>query len=293
MSGDQLSFLPEPPKPYDGHHCHARGCVRSVPPEYLMCGYHWRLVPKVLQLAVWRTYRPGQCDDKRPSREWHDAADAAIDYVHRLERKMESSKALKVLQDEVAGCQRCELHKGRTNTVFGEGAPNAALMFVGEGPGEKEDESGRPFVGPAGELLEKMILAMGFAREEVYIANIVKCRPPGNRTPEFDEVDACLGYLRKQICIVRPRVIVTLGRTAAQAVLSVESTMSYLRGRWDSREFIEVLRCQVDVMPTWHPSYLLRVPDAKVDTMADLIEVSKRLHKYGVGATRPAALNRR
>jgi DNA polymerase len=166
-------------------------------------------------------------------------------------------------------------------------------MFVGEGPGEKEDESGRPFVGPAGELLTRMILAMGFAREEVYIANIVKCRPPGNRTPEFDEADACLGYLRKQICTVRPKVIVTLGRTAAQGVLSIESTMSYLRGKWETREFIEILRWQVDVMPTWHPSYLLRVPEAKADTMADLIAVSRRLHKYGVGATRAAALNKR
>lgn len=275
------------------HKCHARNCSTPVPPEMLMCRRHWFMVPKRLRDEVWRTYRPGQCDDMRPSRSWHSAADAAIEYVYNLERKLVSQSQLRVIQDEIGNCQRCGLHAQRTNIVFGEGAANAALMFVGEGPGEKEDESGRPFVGPAGELLTRMITAMGFEREEVYIANVVKCRPPGNRTPEFDEQDTCLQFLRAQIDVVAPRVIVTLGRTAAQALLSVESTMSFLRGKWQDREFVKVFRRSVAIMPTWHPSYLLRVPEAKVDTMADLIEVVKRLHKLGHGPTRPAALNRR
>jgi DNA polymerase len=275
------------------HHCHARGCEKPVPPEMLMCRGHWFSLPKNLRDAVWRTYREGQCDDMRPSREWHAAADAAIEYVFNRERRPMSENKLKVIREQDIGdCQRCVLHTTRTNIVFGEGAANAALMFVGEGPGEKEDESGRPFVGAAGELLDKMIAAMGFERSEIYIANVVKCRPPGNRTPEFDEQDACLGFLRSQIDVIGPRVIVTLGRTAAQAMLSVESTMSYLRGKWHDLEFTKILRRPVRIMPTWHPSYLLRVPEAKVDTMADLIAVVKQLHKFGVGPTRPAALNR-
>lgn len=154
-------------------------------------------------------------------------------------------------QNEVKGCPKCILCKTRTNTVFGEGDADARLMFIGEGPGENEDLQGRPFVGRAGELLNKQIAAMGLSREKVFIANIVKCRPPNNRVPALDEVVACTPYLERQIEIIRPQVIVTLGLPSTQYMLQTKSSMSRLRGVWATWRGIKL-------MPTYHPAYLLR-----------------------------------
>ena len=154
-------------------------------------------------------------------------------------------------EDEVKGCTRCELSQNRTHTVFGEGDPESRLMFVGEGPGENEDLSGRPFVGKAGGLLDKMIAGMKLGREDVFIANVVKCRPPGNRVPLAGEVAACTPYLDRQIEVIRPAVIVTLGLPATRHLLGGKAPMGRMRGQWHEYRGIRV-------MPTYHPAYLLR-----------------------------------
>jgi len=154
-------------------------------------------------------------------------------------------------EQQVRICRKCRLSETRTQTVFGEGDVDAPIFFIGEGPGETEDKTGRPFVGRAGHLLDQMIVAMGLKREQVYIANIVKCRPPGNRAPAPDEVETCTPYLVRQIEIVRPRVIVTLGLPAAKYMLNSNSTMGRLRGQWHEWRGIKL-------MPTFHPAYLLR-----------------------------------
>ena len=160
-------------------------------------------------------------------------------------------------ENEVRGCVKCPLCQTRNQTVFGEGLADARLMFIGEGPGSREDQTGRPFVGPAGELLNRMIGAMGFQREQVYITNVVKCRaflpgpPPKDRAPAAEEVAACSSYLERQVEIIRPHVIVTLGVPATQSILQTRLPMSRLRGMWSAWHGIKVL-------PTWHPSYLLR-----------------------------------
>lgn len=180
---------------------------------------------------------------------------------------------LEEIRNAVASCQRCVLCRQRRNTVFGEGNPNARLMFIGEGPGADEDLQGRPFVGRAGELLDKMIRAMQFSREEVYIANIVKCRPPDNRMPAPEEAAECLPYLRRQIELIRPEVIVLLGATAVKYLLNVTTGISRLRGRWLSYE-------NIPVMATFHPAFLLRKEEAKRDTWNDLQQVMARFGKY-------------
>jgi DNA polymerase len=152
---------------------------------------------------------------------------------------------------EVSVCRRCRLCESRTRTVFGEGDVDAKIVFIGEGPGETEDQTGRPFVGRAGQLLDKMIAGMGLKREQVFICNVVKCRPPGNRTPAPDEVAACTPYLVRQIGIIRPRVIVTLGLPAAKYMLNSTSTMGRLRGQWHAWRGIKL-------MATYHPAFLLR-----------------------------------
>jgi DNA polymerase len=153
--------------------------------------------------------------------------------------------------NEVRGCTQCRLCEKRTNTVFGEGDPDAKIMFIGEGPGENEDLQGRPFIGRAGELLTKMIIGMGLQREQVYICNIVKCRPPQNREPAPDEVATCTPFLERQIEIIRPRVIVTLGRPALQHMLQQKVTITRMRGQWLTWRGIRL-------MPTFHPAYILR-----------------------------------
>jgi uracil-DNA glycosylase len=156
--------------------------------------------------------------------------------------------------------------------VFGVGSPHARLMFVGEGPGADEDRQGEPFVGRAGQLLTKMIEAMGYRREDVYIANVVKCRPPGNRNPEPEEMDACEPFLRAQIAAVRPSVIVALGKIAAQTLLRDTTPITRLRGRWSTYEGVKL-------MPTFHPAYLLRSPDEKRKAWEDLQLVMNELGK--------------
>ena len=167
-------------------------------------------------------------------------------------------------------CTLCKLHKGRHTIVFGVGNPEARLMFVGEAPGEDEDLKGEPFVGKAGQLLTKMIEAMGLRREDVYICNTVKCRPPNNRNPEPDELAACEPFLKGQLASVKPEVIVTLGKFAAQALLREQMPITRLRGQWREYEGIPV-------MPTFHPAYLLRSPGEKGKVWDDLKQVMKKL----------------
>ena len=173
---------------------------------------------------------------------------------------------------QVRGCTRCVLCETRTQTVFGEGDVDAPLFFIGEGPGENEDLTGRPFVGKAGQLLDKMIAAMGLRRESVYIANIVKCRPPDNRAPAPEETTACTPYLVEQIATVRPRVIVTLGHPAARFMLETKQTMGRLRGNWHAWRGIKL-------MPTFHPSYVLRsyTPETRAAVWSDLQQVMTEL----------------
>jgi uracil-DNA glycosylase len=179
---------------------------------------------------------------------------------------------LVAIRAEIGDCTRCKLHTGRTNLVFGIGNPEATLMFIGEGPGADEDEQGEPFVGRAGQLLTQIIKAMGFAREEVYIANVVKCRPPGNRNPEPDEIAQCSPFLQAQIASIKPKVIVALGKFAAQTLLAMETPISRLRGRF--HEMGDTV-----VMPTFHPSYLLRNPAAKREVWEDMKQVMERLRE--------------
>ena len=177
---------------------------------------------------------------------------------------------LEAVRSEIGECTRCKLHKGRTNIVFGVGNPEARLMFVGEAPGEDEDLQGYPFVGKAGQLLTKMIEAMGLRREDVYICNTVKCRPPNNRNPEPDELLACEPFLKGQLGAVKPEAIVTLGKFAAQALLREQTPITRLRGQWREYEGIPV-------MPTFHPAYLLRSPGEKAKVWEDLKQVMKKL----------------
>jgi DNA polymerase len=179
--------------------------------------------------------------------------------------------ALEAIRAEIGDCTRCPLaYAGRHHIVFGDGDPNARLMFVGEGPGADEDASGIPFVGKAGQLLNNMINAMGLKREEVYIANIVKCRPPGNRTPEFEEATTCSQFLLKQIDVVRPQVIVALGATAATYLLGVRQSLGSLRGTWRTARGAKVA-------VTYHPAFLLRDPRQKGEAWKDLQRVMAEL----------------
>ncbi|MBI3179768.1 MAG: uracil-DNA glycosylase [Deltaproteobacteria bacterium] len=183
-------------------------------------------------------------------------------------------EALLQIRAELGECTRCKLAKHRTHIVFGVGNPEARLMFVGEGPGRDEDLQGEPFVGAAGQLLDRMIRAMGLERKDVYIANIVKCRPPKNRDPEPDEISTCQPFLIKQIQAVRPRVMVTLGRVAAQVLLQEGTPITRLRGQW--REVLGIR-----VMPTYHPAYLLRNPQEKKPVWLDLKAVMLELGLSG------------
>jgi uracil-DNA glycosylase family 4 len=189
--------------------------------------------------------------------------------------------ALQLIREDLGDCTRCKLHKGRTNLVFGVGNPHAELVFVGEGPGADEDTQGEPFVGRAGQLLNNMIKAMGLQREDVYIANVVKCRPPGNRTPEPDECETCSPFLMRQIAAIKPRVVVALGATAAKNLLAMSSSLGELRGR-----FYDFKPAGIRSDPAWpgsrlavtyHPAYLLRDPRQKGEAWKDLQMVMKYL----------------
>ena len=171
--------------------------------------------------------------------------------------------ALQAIRDDIGDCRRCALCRGRHTVVFGDGDPNARLLFVGEGPGADEDAQGLPFVGRAGQLLNNMIAAMGLRREQVYIANIVKCRPPQNRVPEPEEANTCLPFLLRQIDVIRPEVIVALGSTAATYLLGAKSPLGALRGRIHHARGVKLI-------VTYHPAYLLRDPRQKKEAWADL-----------------------
>jgi DNA polymerase len=191
--------------------------------------------------------------------------------------------ALRLIREDLGDCTRCKLHKqGRKQIVFGVGNPKAELMFVGEGPGADEDAQGEPFVGRAGQLLNNMIKAMGLQREEVYIANVVKCRPPGNRTPERDECDTCSPFLMRQIAVIKPKVVVALGAVAAKNLLAINAPMSELRGRF--YDFMPAGARSSDhswqgarLAVTYHPAFLLRDPRQKGEAWKDLQMVMKYL----------------
>jgi uracil-DNA glycosylase family 4 len=191
--------------------------------------------------------------------------------------------ALKLIREDLGDCKRCKLHQqGRKQIVFGVGDPRAELMFVGEGPGADEDAQGEPFVGRAGQLLNNMIKAMGLRREDVHIANIVKCRPPGNRTPERDECETCSPFLMRQIAVVKPKVIVALGAVAAKNLLAINAPMSELRGRWYDFKPAGVRSSDPSwpgarLAVTYHPAFLLRDPRQKGEAWKDLQMVMKYL----------------
>lgn len=191
---------------------------------------------------------------------WRDRGDTS----ERETGAPETHEALALIRDDIGDCTRCKLHTlGRKQIVFGVGNPNADLMFVGEAPGADEDVQGIPFVGRAGQLLTKMIEAMGFRRDDVYIANVIKCRPPDNRNPEPDEVEMCEQFLFRQIASIQPKVIVALGSFAAKALLKTQTPISRLRGRVYEYHGAKLV-------PTFHPSYLLRTPGQKREAWEDL-----------------------
>jgi uracil-DNA glycosylase len=186
-------------------------------------------------------------------------------------RASDPGSALRLIREDIGDCTRCRLHKqGRKQIVFGVGNPQAELMFIGEAPGADEDEQGEPFVGRAGQLLNNMIKAMGLGRQDVYIANIIKCRPPGNRTPERDECETCSPFLMRQIEVIGPKAIVALGAVAAKTLLAINAPMAELRGRWyDFRG--------TKLRVTYHPAFLLRDPRQKKEAWKDLQMVMKEL----------------
>ena len=173
------------------------------------------------------------------------------------------SEILEDIRIDLDNCQRCRLASGRKHIVFGEGSAKSRLVFVGEGPGFEEDQTGKPFVGAAGQLLTKIIEAIKLTRDQVYICNVIKCRPPGNRDPEAEEIETCLPFLERQIAAIQPDFICTLGRIAAQALLKTGAPISRLRGRFHNYHGIKLL-------PTYHPAYLLRNPDKKRDVWNDM-----------------------
>lgn len=181
-------------------------------------------------------------------------------------------ETLEEIRAELENCRRCDLCQGRKTIVFGVGNPRARLVLVGEAPGREEDEKGEPFVGEAGRLLDRILFAMGLAREEVYICNVEKCRPPGNRDPRPEEIAACEPFLQRQLAAIRPRLIVSLGKFAAQTLLRDPSPISRLRGHW--REYQGI-----PLMPTFHPAYLLRNPSGKREVWEDMKQVVARLRE--------------
>jgi DNA polymerase len=184
-----------------------------------------------------------------------------------------NAKTIDEIAAQIQTCEACGLHASRTKTVPGEGNPNRPdILFIGEGPGADEDAQGRPFVGKAGQLLTKMIGAMGYTRDQVFITNIVKCRPPGTRVPMPDEMSACSPYLRAQIELIKPKIIIALGKTAVEGLLNKQVAITRFRGTWCTYEGI-------DLMPTFHPAYLLRSPAKKREAWADLQAVMAKLGK--------------
>ena len=203
-------------------------------------------------------------------RDWAYRSQTTRDVIQRAAACQTGEQQLTLISNELTGCTRCRLHSGRTNLVFGEGSAKSGLVFVGEGPGAEEDRQGRPFVGRAGKLLDKMIFAIGFERREVYICNVVKCRPPENRAPQPDEAAACSPFLFRQIEALGPKVICALGLSAAQGLLGNTRPMFQLRGK------IHIWR-GIPLICTYHPAYLLRSPSQKAAAWQDLKEVLRVL----------------
>lgn len=179
-------------------------------------------------------------------------------------------ETLDEIKADLGECQRCPLAAGRNMLVFGEGNPHARVVFVGEGPGREEDKSGVPFVGEAGRLLERILFAMGLQREEVYVCNVIKCRPPQNRNPVAQEISACEPFLQRQLAAIKPLLIIVMGEFAAQTLLQQQTPISKLRGHWYSYQ-------NIPLMPTFHPAYLLRSPAAKREVWEDMKQVMRRL----------------
>lgn len=213
------------------------------------------------QLARWGC-RGFSCSDNALAmlRSWDPRAAAPLPVAQDLQR----------IRDDLGDCRRCGLSSQRSHIVFGEGDPDARLVFVGEGPGFEEDRSGRPFVGPAGQLLTRIIEAIKLTREQVYICNVIKCRPPANRNPAPEEIDACRPFLERQIAAIGPEVICTLGTFAAQTLLQTQTPISKLRGRFHTCNGIRL-------MPTYHPAYLLRNPDQKRAVWEDMKKIAALL----------------
>jgi uracil-DNA glycosylase len=214
------------------------------------------------ELGIYDFYR------REPNAELPREPEASVIVEHQIN---DPALLLRTIREDLGDCTRCPLHQqGRKQIVFGVGNPRAELMFIGEAPGADEDQQGEPFVGRAGQLLNNMIKAMGIQREDVYIANIIKCRPPGNRTPEREECETCSPFLMRQIAAIRPKVIVALGAVAAKTMLAINAPMSELRGRWfDFRG--------TKLAVTYHPAFLLRDPRQKKETWKDLQMVMKDL----------------
>jgi len=204
--------------------------------------------------------------------------------VHSRGAESVSDEDQRALLEQMAGvaraCEKCRLAKTRTNVVYGVGNPNADLMFIGEAPGRDEDLKGEPFVGRAGQLLTDIIKAMKLTRDDVYIANVIKCRPPENRNPEADELDECRPFIRRQIEIIKPKVIVTLGKFALQSLMQRGYAITGARGQWLEYNGVKV-------MPTYHPAYLLRNPAAKKDVWADMKKVMAELSSASAETSAP------
>ena len=194
--------------------------------------------------------------------------------VPKVTKVSEMFETWEELENSIINCNKCKLYQGRQNIVFGTGNKEADLMFIGEGPGADEDRQGEPFVGRAGKLMDLAFQIIGLEREEVYIANIVKCRPPNNRNPEQDEATACMNYLRNQVILVKPKIIVLLGSVALKNILGQEYGITASRGKWIEKKGIKY-------MPTWHPAALLRDETKKIDFIKDLKLVMKEYKKEG------------
>ncbi len=215
--------------------------------------------PQATQVATSQNLFGGPVATPRSTADLPNPPDSMLPRAPRLTRDQKLKILTEMDENEVKVCVKCNLCATRTNTVFGEGDPDARLMFIGEGPGEDEDRTGRPFVGKAGQKLTEMIVAgMKIPRESVYIANVVKCRPPGNRLPQPDEVQSCAGYLRRQIETVQPRVIVALGASAMKTLLQTTQGITAMRGSWQYLDIASPDGKTIAVMPTFHPAYLLR-----------------------------------
>jgi len=213
-------------------------------------------------------YRPERVQELRRKRQEALAERVSV-------RREQKAAALLTLRQELQNCMKCGLGQGRTKLVFGQGDADADLLFIGEAPGFHEDQQGIPFVGRAGQLLTRIIEAIGLTRDQVYIANICKCRPPGNRAPLADEAAACFPFLLQQIEIIRPRIVVTMGNPATQTLLQTREGITRMRGRFTDWQGMEV-------MPTFHPSYLLRNPAAKRQVWEDMQKVWRRMRELGL-----------